>query len=196
MGNLSNSPKSVNDLVFPLTYDERVSRLISGSIRSCYIQQKRSRMNFVYNGYIPQEILRLCHSYIGNKMDIKSNTEIEILKEQEKLKLIEELHKPIKVKITVVGDGGVGKTSIIRRFCWDMFEHEWYDPCMEEYYRKQIEVDSEIFDVELIDTHGQEEFCVLRDEWLRVSDYMLWVYSINRRETFEEVQIWPELQQR
>jgi GTPase KRas protein len=45
-------------------------------------------------------------------------------------------------KIVVVGDGGVGKTSLISKFVFSNFVAE-YDPTIEELFRKQVTVDGE-----------------------------------------------------
>src|SRR3989338_4670372 len=89
-------------------------------------------------------------------------------------------------RICVLGDGGVGKTALSIQFVSHHFV-EFYDPTIEDSYRKQTVVDEESCLVEVLDTAGQEEFSALRDQWIRDSDAFVLVYSITSRSTFEMI---------
>ncbi|OWZ33715.1 Ras family, other [Cryptococcus neoformans Bt63] len=90
-------------------------------------------------------------------------------------------------KITVLGDGGVGKTAITVQFTMSSFV-ETYDPTIEDCYRKQWVVDEQPCLLEVLDTAGQEEYTALRDQWIREGEGFLIVYSITSRPTFERVE--------
>ncbi|KIR26268.1 Ras family, other [Cryptococcus deuterogattii LA55] len=90
-------------------------------------------------------------------------------------------------KITVLGDGGVGKTAITVQFTMSSFV-ETYDPTIEDCYRKQWVVDDQPCLLEVLDTAGQEEYTALRDQWIREGEGFLIVYSITSRPTFERVE--------
>nr|ODN89545.1 Ras family, other [Cryptococcus depauperatus CBS 7841] len=90
-------------------------------------------------------------------------------------------------KVTVLGDGGVGKTAITVQFTMSSFV-ETYDPTIEDCYRKQWVVDDQPCLLEVLDTAGQEEYTALRDQWIRDGEGFLIVYSITSRPTFERVE--------
>ncbi|WWC68079.1 uncharacterized protein I206_101998 [Kwoniella pini CBS 10737] len=90
-------------------------------------------------------------------------------------------------KITVLGDGGVGKTALTVQFTMSSFV-ETYDPTIEDCYRKQWVVDDQPCLLEVLDTAGQEEYTALRDQWIRDGEGFLIVYSITSRATFERVE--------
>ncbi|WVQ75887.1 hypothetical protein IAR50_005521 [Cryptococcus sp. DSM 104548] len=90
-------------------------------------------------------------------------------------------------KITVLGDGGVGKTAITVQFTMSSFV-ETYDPTIEDCYRKQWVVDEQACLLEVLDTAGQEEYTALRDQWIRDGEGFLIVYSITSRSTFERIE--------
>jgi GTPase KRas protein len=88
-------------------------------------------------------------------------------------------------KVTVLGDGGVGKTALtvqvrlgeksksakrdidlVVQFTMASFV-ETYDPTIEDCYRKQWSVDGQPCLLEVLDTAGQEEYTALRDQWIR-----------------------------
>ena len=65
------------------------------------------------------------------------------------------------LKCVVVGDGGVGKTSLLISFTTKTFPSD-YVPTVFENYTAEIIVNERIYQVGLFDTAGQEEFDKLR----------------------------------
>jgi len=55
--------------------------------------------------------------------------------------------------LVVLGEGGVGKTSIVTKFV-NYIYNEMYSPTIEDSYRKQISVDEKVTMVEVLDTAG------------------------------------------
>ncbi|KAJ6236659.1 ras-like protein [Anaeramoeba flamelloides] len=94
-------------------------------------------------------------------------------------------------KIIIVGRGGVGKTALMVRFVQNTFIEE-YDPTIEEEYRRQIVIDEETYTLDILDTGGNEEYSIIRDVYMRKGDGFLIVYSINARNSFDEVQKYYE----
>lgn len=64
----------------------------------------------------------------------------------------------------------------------------FYDPTIEESYRKQVVVDEVAVVLNITDTAGQEEYTTLRDQYWGPGEGFLLVYSIISRESFAEVQ--------
>ena len=60
-----------------------------------------------------------------------------------------------------------------------------YDPTTADSYRKIIEVDNEKCQLDILDTAGQEEY--MRDNYYRLGEGFLCVYSITMRDTFTAV---------
>ena len=60
-----------------------------------------------------------------------------------------------KVTVSVLGTGGVGKSALTLRFIRDMFVEEW-DPTIEDAYRKTVDVDDKLCNIEILDTAGQD----------------------------------------
>ncbi|KAF5131718.1 hypothetical protein DV495_001986 [Geotrichum candidum] len=89
-------------------------------------------------------------------------------------------------KLTVLGDGGVGKTALTIQLCLNHFV-ETYDPTIEDSYRKQVVLDGQPATLEVLDTAGQEEYTALRDQWIREGECFLLVYSITSRSSFSRI---------
>ena len=94
-------------------------------------------------------------------------------------------------RITVLGDGGVGKTALSVQFTLNC-DIESYDPTIEDAYRKQMVVDNRMCFVEVINTAGQEEYATLRDQWVREGQGFVLVYSITSRASFDRLEIFRQ----
>lgn len=94
-------------------------------------------------------------------------------------------------RITVLGDGGVGKTALAVQYMLGCFV-ETYDPTIEDAYRKQALVDDRMCFIEVIDTAGQEEYGTLRDQWVREGQGFVLVYSISSRSSFDRLEVFRQ----
>jgi len=94
-------------------------------------------------------------------------------------------------RITVLGDGGVGKTALAVQYMLGCFV-ETYDPTIEDAYRKQGLVDDCACFIEVIDTAGQEEYATLRDQWVREGQGFILVYSISSRSSFDRLEVFRQ----
>ncbi|KYQ99923.1 Ras GTPase [Tieghemostelium lacteum] len=90
------------------------------------------------------------------------------------------------LKLVIVGDGGVGKSALTIQLTQNQFIAE-YDPTIENSYRKQVNIDEEVFMLDILDTAGQEEYSAMRDQYIRSGRGFLIVYSIVSRPSFEAV---------
>lgn len=91
-----------------------------------------------------------------------------------------------KVKIIVIGDGGVGKTSILVTYSTDAFPTK-HVPTVFDNYEDDISVDGKSVRMELWDTAGQEEYDRLRPICYKNCDVFVVCYSIRDRSTLEHI---------
>lgn len=93
--------------------------------------------------------------------------------------------------MTVLGDGGVGKSALTLQLVQNHFV-EGCDPTIEEYYRKQVAIDGETVLLDILDTAIEEEFTPMRDNYkIRAQGYLL-VYSITSHSSFDEMASYRE----
>ncbi|GFY00271.1 ras-related protein Rap-2b [Trichonephila clavipes] len=64
---------------------------------------------------------------------------------------------------------------------------EKYDPTIEDFYRKEIEVDSAPCVLEILDTAGTEQFASMRDLYIKNGQGFVVVYSITSHQTFQDI---------
>ncbi|KAF2078280.1 hypothetical protein CYY_000372 [Polysphondylium violaceum] len=90
-------------------------------------------------------------------------------------------------KVVMLGEGGVGKTSISIRFVSDRFVTD-YDPTVEDAYKKDYIIDGKEIKLEIMDTAGQEEYSSgVQDKSIRQGEGFVCVYSITSRESFQKI---------
>eukprot|EP00727_Mastigamoeba_balamuthi_P001450 m51a1_g11301 putative ras gtpase (212) ;mRNA; r:69334-70941 len=89
-------------------------------------------------------------------------------------------------KVVVVGNGGVGKSALSVRFIQGSWL-EKYDPTIEANYRKQVDVDGDPCILDILDTAGQEEYSVLREQYMRMGEGFVLVYNITSPQTFAAI---------
>jgi GTPase KRas protein len=100
-------------------------------------------------------------------------------------------NKTEDLKLIVVGGGAVGKSALIIMFIQGHFM-DYYDPTIEDSYRKQATVDNEVAFLDIMDTAGQEEYAALRDDYMRNGEGFLLVYSITESKSFAELKNFHE----
>ncbi|CAF0837174.1 unnamed protein product [Adineta ricciae] len=91
-------------------------------------------------------------------------------------------------KVVVLGPGGVGKSALTVQFCHSKFV-EKYDPTIEDFYRKEIQVDTEPAYLEILDTAGTEQFASMRDLYIKNGRGFLVVFSLTSWQSFLDVRL-------
>lgn len=82
------------------------------------------------------------------------------------------------VKVVVAGDGGVGKTSLIRRFCEGKFEESRLMTIGVDFQVKIVEVDGQPVKLSIWDIAGQERFGSFRGTFYRGANAVALVYDV------------------
>ena len=90
-------------------------------------------------------------------------------------------------KIVVLGEGGVGKTALVLRMCFNRFDVQ-YDPTIEDSYQKYTHIEGESCIIDITDTGGQEKYASLRDQWLKEGEGFMLVYSITSMSSFRSIE--------
>lgn len=91
------------------------------------------------------------------------------------------------VQCVVLGEGAVGKSALTIRSIKGHFIDE-YDPTIEDAYSKSITVDDKVFQLDVLDTAGQEEYSAMREMYLETGEAFVVVYAVNNRDSFEGIQ--------
>ena len=100
----------------------------------------------------------------------------------------------IVFKIITLGNSGVGKTSIIKRYLNNSFDDNTLSTIGLEFSLKKIKLEEgKEINLKLIDTGGQERFKSLSTSYLKNAEGVLFVFALNNKESFEELKNWIEI---
>jgi small GTP-binding protein len=116
------------------------------------------------------------------KDDFEENIEIKRSLEEK-----EEYDKSIKV--IIIGDTNVGKSSIISRLNNQEFR-ELHTTLGIEHHTYLTSVNSFIIRMQIWDTAGQENFNSIINNYYKNTDVAIFVYSIDREDSFKNIQNW------
>lgn len=90
-------------------------------------------------------------------------------------------------RLVILGSSKVGKTSLVSRFLYNKFD-DGYTPTIEDFHRKIYRIKGEAYRLDILDTSGNHPFPAMRRLSIITGDLFLLVYSIDNRESFEEVE--------
>ena len=98
-----------------------------------------------------------------------------------------------EIKMILLGESGVGKTSIIKRFLLDQFNTEHIPNLSMNYVEKDININKKKVKLNIWDTIGQEKYRSVSKLFLKETEIVILVYSINDSKSFEELNYWNDL---
>ena len=98
-------------------------------------------------------------------------------------------------KICIVGNGGVGKTSMVLRYCENSFKESYLMTIGSNFSTKTVElVDHPQLQVklQLWDLAGQKHFSFVRPPFYRGATGIIYVFDLTRRSSFADLLEWRE----
>ena len=91
-----------------------------------------------------------------------------------------------RFKITVIGDGEVGKTSLIRKFTKGSFKQDYVKTIGAQFSVYDKEIDGDKIELLLWDIAGQDDFNFLRPSFFKNSVAAIIVFSLEENELGED----------
>ena len=96
--------------------------------------------------------------------------------------------------IITLGDSGVGKTSILRRFIYDIYEDNSMSTIGLSFSFKEIVLQNKKkVKIKIIDTGGQEKYRAVAKTYFKNTDGVLFVYAIDKQKSFDDITEWIDL---
>ena len=98
-----------------------------------------------------------------------------------------------EVKMILLGESGVGKTAIIKRYLYDQFNKEKSPSESMHYMEKDLVINKKKIKLNVWDTIGQEKYRSLSKLFLNETQIVILVYSIDDSKSFKELDYWSDL---
>ena len=118
------------------------------------------------------------------------NKEKKVSKKKEKIKIKDVDF--IEFKIITLGDSGVGKTSIIKRFYDNSFNSNNASTIGMNCVVKDLYFNKQKVSLKLVDTCGQEKYRALTKSYLKNVNAVFFVFAFNDKDSFDNINEWME----
>jgi len=102
------------------------------------------------------------------------------------------------LKVILLGDPGVGKTALMKRYCTNDFNKSYQPTIGADFLTKELTIDDgntasgQPITLQIWDTAGQERFKSLVTRFYRGSDACILVYDITKPDSFRRLEFWME----
>uniref|UniRef100_A0A0D6R147 Uncharacterized protein n=1 Tax=Araucaria cunninghamii TaxID=56994 RepID=A0A0D6R147_ARACU len=100
------------------------------------------------------------------------------------------MRKRCLFKVIVLGDSGVGKTSMLTQYVYKRFTTQYKSTIGADFMTKELQVDDKLVTLQIWDTAGQERFQSLGVAFYRGADCCVLVYDVNVLKSFEDLDNW------
>ncbi|XP_053226216.1 ras-related protein Rab-36 isoform X2 [Podarcis raffonei] len=95
-------------------------------------------------------------------------------------------------KVVVVGDLYVGKTSLINRFCKDVFDRDYKATIGVDFEIERFEIAGVPYNLQIWDTAGQEKFKCIASAYYRGAEVIITVFDLADIQTLDHTKQWLE----
>jgi len=102
------------------------------------------------------------------------------------------MKKAVLLKVLLLGESNVGKTSIFQRYVKDDYEEGYKATIGADFFSKEIILEDREVIFQMWDTAGQERYRSLGQAFFRGSDACILVYDISDKESFDALSEWVE----
>ena len=95
-----------------------------------------------------------------------------------------------ELKVILLGESGVGKTSIILRYYKNLFNPDLPSTFGSTFIAKSLERDGVTYKLNIWDTTGQEKYHSVTKLFINGSNIIILVYAINNVDSFKKLDYW------
>merc|ERR1712065_37013 len=100
--------------------------------------------------------------------------------------------KKVLLKVIILGDSGVGKTSLMHQYVNRKFSNLYKATIGADFLTKEILIDDRLVTMQIWDTAGQERFQSLGVAFYRGADCCVLVYDVNNSKSFDTLDSWRD----
>jgi Ras-related protein Rab-8A len=94
------------------------------------------------------------------------------------------------IRLLLLGDSAVGKSSLLLRFCEGRFENNFVITIGVDFKTKSLNIDGRVHKVQVWDTAGQERFRTITPAYYRNAMGVLILFDVTNKKSFDNVDYW------
>lgn len=100
------------------------------------------------------------------------------------------MSSPIEIKVCIIGDTDVGKTSLSTRYCHGEFPNNSTPTIGASFLQRRVVVDNSEISLQIWDTAGQERFRSMAPMYYRGAKAAICVFDVTNEDSFNRVSTW------
>uniref|UniRef100_A0A914WM08 Ras-related protein Rab-7a n=1 Tax=Plectus sambesii TaxID=2011161 RepID=A0A914WM08_9BILA len=100
--------------------------------------------------------------------------------------------KKALLKVIILGDSGVGKTSLMNQYVNKRFSNQYKATIGADFLTKDIMIDDRLVTMQIWDTAGQERFQSLGVAFYRGADCCVLVFDVTNPNSFKSLDSWRD----
>ncbi|MHA1299999.1 MAG: Rab family GTPase [Candidatus Helarchaeota archaeon] len=154
---------------------EPILKEVAKKINEC--EQKKQKLK------IEQLLSELYQTLLKNLSSLKEA-------EKKAISRIKEKKPDFRVKIVVIGDAGVGKTTMLLRYVDDAFQESYLPTIGVNISNKDVEVNNKKIRLNIYDIAGQDKFELTRRIFYEGLEGVLIVFDLTNQDSFLHLENW------
>ncbi|NHI91698.1 MAG: GTP-binding protein [Candidatus Lokiarchaeota archaeon] len=196
IGNITHLIRYITDIV---QFDSQIQ--FEKGIKSITTQNKSFIFRQVSNDFMfvvicheqaDMKIVKVYSEYVAGKIEklflnIEVDSEIPSLKD---IKEEKETGREFIFKICIIGEGSVGKTTLVKQFSQSVFESEYKSTIGVSIIKNDYKVDGDRVHFQLWDIAGQERWANMRRVYYAGSQGAIIVYDVTNPASFHMIDKW------
>lgn len=95
-------------------------------------------------------------------------------------------------KAVVIGDTGVGKTSLVNRYCRNLFDRDYKATIGVDFEVERFKILDQEFNMQIWDTAGQERFKCMAGAYYRAAHAIILVFELTNIKSLQHTKQWLE----
>ena len=97
-----------------------------------------------------------------------------------------------KIKLMIIGDSEVGKTSLLKKYIQNEFCENLLNTIGIDFQVKYLNINNKKIKLQIWDTAGEERYRIVAKTYFNSSDGFIIVYDITKRDSFTNINNWIE----
>jgi len=98
--------------------------------------------------------------------------------------------KRLKFNVIILGEGQVGKSSMISTLKGNKFEEVGIATTGIDFYNDEATFDGKKYKFKIFDTAGQERYKSISSQQIKIADGFMVVYAVNLPKSFDQIRWW------